>query len=52
MARPAAVSTDSERALHDVHALLRQVSAIVSMSISRDETALAMVQKVFKRISP
>ena len=35
---------------HDVHALLRQVSAIVSMSISRDETALAMVQKVFKRM--
>ena len=35
---------------HDVHVLLRQVSAIVSMSISRDETALAMVQKVFKRM--
>ena len=34
---------------HEVHALVRQVGAIAAR-LSRDETALAMVQRIFKRM--
>ena len=35
---------------HEMHSLLRQVGAIVSCCVPRDESALALAQKVFKRM--
>ena len=33
----------------NLHGLLAQISAVVASSVSRDETALALVNKIFKR---
>ena len=35
---------------HELHQLLRQVSTVALCSVSRDEVALAMAQKVFNRL--
>ena len=35
---------------HEVHTLIRQAGTIAAMTYSRDESALAMVQRIFKRM--
>ena len=35
---------------HELHALIRQAGAIAACALSRDESALAMVQRIFKRL--
>ena len=50
LAASGVASIGSLPAEHDLHALLRQVSSIIACSMAREETALAMVQKIFKRM--
>jgi len=35
---------------HEVHSLMRQAGTIAACTVSRDESALAMVQRIFKRM--